>query len=163
MHPRPASRVRILVARPVPLVLLALGLGALLLLAWGWIARAPGSRLHAEAPRPAAPATPLSADVAARTWVVPTPATPAPEAPARAAASPDWSALSAGIAAIEPPAARPGAPPAPIQLAVDLSPRERRALIAASRDDGGLPSPAGYRPAIAVVVAGGGGGDGICR
>ena len=81
--------------------------------------------------------------------------------------APNWKGLSLSVAETGKPSAV-SAELADVagaaDLAVDLSPEERRALMAqARRDETTSIAPAGYVPGIVVLTAGGGHGDGICR
>jgi hypothetical protein len=75
----------------------------------------------------------------------------------------NWDALRIGISSAQIAAAPGGevAAPGPADLTVRLTPAERARLIAAAREPESLPSPEGYRPAIAVISSGN--SDGICR
>jgi hypothetical protein len=133
-----------------------------------WRAQQAGAPTATIAPAPVAVTTPVATDQAEVTWHAPlppvAPAPPAPKVAVRApeAAPADWSALSLGVAPAT-AAIAPAPDAAPADLAIAMSARERRALIASAREPDGPAAPMGYRPGIAVIVPGGSHTDGVCR
>jgi hypothetical protein len=150
--------------------LLAFGLAAVAVAGLAtWRAQQPGAPSATIESPPATAATPVAADQAHVAWHAPLPpVAPAPTAPPVAvrapeeAASADWSALSLGVAPAS-AAIAPAPDAAPADLAIAMSARERRALIASAREPDGPVAPMGYRPGIAVIVPGGSHTDGVCR
>ena len=154
----------ILIALPLLLVTLA-GFGA-----WSLVARH-GDANHATrvaaAKSTSAATIARTGDTALQTWNIPTPIVVPDPAPIAARPvvepAPDWSALRADVAVVDANVPAVATASAPAEMEIAMSDGERRALIASAKDPGMGPGPRGYRPGIAVIVAGGSTSGGVCR
>lgn len=137
---------------------------------WSLVARPNGAK-HATRVDASVPSTGIAiarqGDTAFETWNMPTPIVE-PERPPVAVRpavepQPDWSALRADIAVADANVAAMNLASAPAEVEIAMSTGERKALIASAKDPGMGPGPRGYRPGIAVIVAGGSSSGGVCR